>query len=153
MSNATTSYKIDLLNGDNYTAWRRRLKWILDDQDLWEVTTGTEAESVPAKTETVTPAEQQAITEWKKRGERARKEICLRISDEYLVYIDQIMTAPDIHAMYQLVLPCGKNSTKNPATDLSFEISIGVLYGALYPQERMAIFDVVSGNTKGTSVS
>jgi gag-polypeptide of LTR copia-type len=60
-----------------------------------------EAEPVPAKTETVTPAEQQAIVEWKKKDKRARKEICLRISDEYLVYIDQIMTAPNIWTRLQ----------------------------------------------------
>ncbi|KAF8519584.1 hypothetical protein JB92DRAFT_2634130, partial [Gautieria morchelliformis] len=61
------------LNGDNYAAWHHCLEWILDDQELWDITSG-------------------AIAGWKKNDKKARKKICLRISDEHLVYIAQSMT-------------------------------------------------------------
>lgn len=94
--NANTNYKVDPLNGDNYIAWRRRLEWILDDQDLWGITIGLEKKPTPADATKVKPEEDLAIAEWTRKEKKARKEICLRISDEYLVYIDQTMTAPDV---------------------------------------------------------
>ena len=101
MSSVNNTYKVDPLNGDNYTAWRRRLEWILDDQDLWALTNGLEMEPTPASEDKVTTEEGLAIARWKKKDKKARKEICLRISDEYLVYIDQTMTAPDIWTRLQ----------------------------------------------------
>ena len=89
----TSTYKIDPLNGDNYTAWRQRLEWILDDLELWDVTTGAEPMPMPADSAAVTAAEKQAIAVWKKQDKKARKEICLRISDEYLVYRNESPTA------------------------------------------------------------
>lgn len=93
-------YKVDPLNRDNYTAWQRHLEWILDDQDLWDLTNRTEMELTPID-DKVTTQEGLAIAEWKKKDKKARKEICLRISDEYLVYINQNMTAPDIWTRLQ----------------------------------------------------
>jgi gag-polypeptide of LTR copia-type/Pol polyprotein, beta-barrel domain/Integrase core domain/Domain of unknown function (DUF4219)/GAG-pre-integrase domain/Zinc knuckle len=91
LANTNNSYKIEPLNGDNYATWRRRLEWILDDQELWDITIGTEAEPTPVDPKNVSSAEGQAIADWKKKDKKARKEICLRISDEHLVYIDQFM--------------------------------------------------------------
>ena len=42
MVTSNNSYKVDPLNGDNYITWNRRLEWILDDLDLWDITNGTE---------------------------------------------------------------------------------------------------------------
>jgi gag-polypeptide of LTR copia-type len=100
MSSVNNTYKVDPLNGDNYTAWRRRLEWILDDQNLWDLTSGTEMKPTSASEDKVTTEEGLAIAEWKKKDKKARKEICLRISDEYLVYINQTM-APDIWTRLQ----------------------------------------------------
>ena len=90
---SNNTYKIDPLNGDNYVAWRRRLKWILDDLDLWDVTIGRETEPLPANADKITAIEQREINDWKKRDKKAKKEICLRVADEQLVYINQTMTA------------------------------------------------------------
>ena len=103
MSATATSYKIEPLNGDNYLAWRRRIEWILDDLDLWTVANGTERLPVPADPTAATPAELANIAEWKRRDKKARKEICLRVSDEYLVYIDQVTTAPELWATLQTI--------------------------------------------------
>ena len=75
----TRTYKIDPLNGDNYTAWRQRLEWILDDLELWDITTGAQLMPMPADSAAVMAAERQAIAFWKKTDKKARKEICLQI--------------------------------------------------------------------------
>jgi gag-polypeptide of LTR copia-type/Pol polyprotein, beta-barrel domain/Domain of unknown function (DUF4219) len=99
----TTTYKIDPLNGDNYAAWHRRLEWILDDLDLWDVTTGRTAEPIPADAWNVTAAEQQSIDEWRKKDRKARKEICWRVANEQLVYINQNMGAASIWTTLQAI--------------------------------------------------
>ena len=96
MSTTNNTYKTEPLNEENYVAWRRRLEWILDDLDLWAVTNGTEKEPTPVDPRTVTKSEQTVIDEWKKKDKKAKKEICLRISDEYLVYVDQNTNMPDL---------------------------------------------------------
>ena len=93
MSASNNMYKIDPLNGDNYAVWRRRLKWILDDLDLWDVMIGREMEPLLANADKITAIEQQEINDWRKRDKKAKKEICLRVADEQLVYINQTMTA------------------------------------------------------------
>ena len=94
--NANTNYKVNPLNGDNYIAWQRHLEWILDDQDLWGITIGLEKKPIPVDAMKVGSEEALVIVEWMRKEKKARKEICLRISDEYFVYIDQTMTALDV---------------------------------------------------------
>ena len=48
-----------------------------------------ELEPQPIDPQLVTQVEKITINEWKKRDKKAKEEICLRISDEYLVYINQ----------------------------------------------------------------
>ena len=60
------NYKIDLLNGENYVAWQRRLEWILDDLDLWAITNGTEPEPQPIDPWAVTQVERMALTSAKR---------------------------------------------------------------------------------------
>ena len=38
-------------------------------------------------------AKQQEITDWRKKDKKAKKEICLRVTDEQLIYINQTMSA------------------------------------------------------------
>ena len=89
MSGTGNLYKIDPLNGDNYMAWWQHLEWILDDLDLWDITMGVGPMLMPADSNIVTAAERQALTVWKKTDKKARKGICLWISDEYLVYMNE----------------------------------------------------------------
>ena len=46
-------------------------------------------------------AERWVIADWKKKDKKARKEICLHISDKHLVYIDQFMGRNDIWTRLQ----------------------------------------------------
>ena len=101
LASNNTSHKIDPLNGDNYAAWQCCLKWILDDQDLWDITIGIEAEPTLTDPNNVTVAERQAIADWKRKDKKARKEICLHISDEHLIYIDQFMGSHTIWTRLQ----------------------------------------------------
>ena len=93
MSASNNTYKIDPLNRDNYAVWRRQLEWILDDLDLWDITIGREMELLPVNAKKITTIKQQEINDWRKRDKKAKKEICLRVADEQLVYINQTMTA------------------------------------------------------------
>ena len=91
LASNNTSHKIDSLNRDNYATWQCHLKWILDDQDLWDITVGIEAEPTPAEPNNISEAERYVIADWKRKDKKVRKEICLCISDEHLIYIDQFM--------------------------------------------------------------
>ena len=62
-----------------------------------------ELELQPIEPWAVTQVERMALNEWKKKDKKAKKEICLRISDEYLVYIDQITTTPELWAKLQAI--------------------------------------------------
>ena len=50
-------------------------------------------ELLPANADKVTTAEQWEINDWRKKDKKAKKEICLRVADEQLVYINQTMSA------------------------------------------------------------
>ena len=56
---------------------------------------------MPADSAAVTAAERQAIAVWKKTDKKAYKEICLWISDEYLVYMNEALTAKSAWDMLQ----------------------------------------------------
>ena len=93
MSASNNTYKINPLNGDNYMAWSQRLEWILDNLDLWDVTIGRETEPLLVNADKITVIEQQETNDWRKRDKKAKKEICLKVADEQLVYINQTMSA------------------------------------------------------------
>ena len=67
----SSTYKVDLLNSDNYIVWQRHLKWILDDQELWGVINGSELILILADPRAITPAEQMAIEDWKRKNKKA----------------------------------------------------------------------------------
>ena len=99
----SNNYKIDPLNEENYVTWWRCLEWILDDLDLWAITNGMELELQSIDPWAVTQAERMVLNEWKKKDKKVKREICLRISDEYLFYIDQITTTPELWAKLQAI--------------------------------------------------
>ena len=103
MSASNNTYKIDPLNGDNYAVWCRRLEWILDDLDLWDVTISRETEPLPVNADKITTIEQQEINNWRKRDKKAKKEICLRVVDEQLIYTNQTMTAFAVWTSLQVI--------------------------------------------------
>ena len=103
MSASNNMYKIDPLNRDNYAVWRRWLKWILDDLDLGDVTIGREMEPLLVNADKITTIEQREIDGWRKRDKKAKKEICLRVADEQLVYVNQTMTAFAVWTSLQVI--------------------------------------------------
>ena len=58
MSATNNTYKIDSLNGDNYVAWCWRLKWILDNLDLWDITISREMKPLLVNANKITVIEQ-----------------------------------------------------------------------------------------------
>ena len=60
----------------------------------------------PTNPRAITPAKQTAIDDWKKRDKKAKREIPLRISEKYLVYIDQVSTASELWTGLQRIFQC-----------------------------------------------
>ena len=79
-------YQIEPLTGDNYPAWKEKMRWILLEQDLWEHALGEAMKPEPADTHKVTDSEKWAIADWMKKDQQAFAAISLHISDDYLVY-------------------------------------------------------------------
>ena len=48
-------------------------------------------EPLPANADKVTVAEQWETNDWRKKDKKAKKEICLKVANEQLVYIVVIM--------------------------------------------------------------
>ena len=57
---------------------------------------------LPANANKITMIKQREI-DWKKRDKKAKKEICLRVADEQLVYINQTMTAFAVWTSLQVI--------------------------------------------------
>jgi len=90
-------YQIEpLIGGANYSAWKMKLRWILIDQDLWGHVTGVDKRPEPVDTNVVTPAEQQEIIDWDRKDQQAYVAICLRISDDYIVYTYNTTTSKGV---------------------------------------------------------
>ena len=79
-------YWIKPLTGDNYSAWKEKMCWILLEQDLWEHASGEAMKPEPANAHKVTDSEKQTIANWMKKDQQAFMAISLRISNNYLVY-------------------------------------------------------------------
>ena len=86
-------YRIEPLTGDNYPAWKEKMRWILLEQDLWEHASGEAIKPELDDTHKVTDSEKRAIADWIKKDQQAFVAISLRISDDYLVYTYGASTA------------------------------------------------------------
>ena len=91
-----TLYCIEPLTGANYSMWKLKLHWVLIKQELWGHVTRNMAWPVLADVNVVTAAEQQSIDDWEWRDQQAYVAICLRISDEYIVYTYNTTTATKV---------------------------------------------------------
>ena len=81
--------------------WHRQIEWILEDQDLWPFVNeeAKELELVDPRHPTVQECEVRV--EWMKKGRKVKRGMGLQISDEYLVYIDETMTALELWTRLQ----------------------------------------------------
>ena len=66
---------------------------LLIDARLWGVTIGITKRPVPASLTAPTPEEAQAIADWELDDQRALAAIILRVSDDYIVYLDGLPSA------------------------------------------------------------
>src|SRR5882724_5503085 len=89
-------HRIEPLTGANYSAWKLKLQWILIEQGLWGYVTSDVTQPVPVDTNTVTADERQQIAEWDCKDQQAYAAICLRISDNYIVYTYNTSTSKKV---------------------------------------------------------
>jgi len=75
----------------------------LEDQDLWPFVNGEtkEPELVDPRHPMAQECQARVRVEWVKKDRQAKREIGLWISDEYLVYIDETMTALELWTRLQ----------------------------------------------------
>src|SRR6266481_3898951 len=89
-------HRIEPLTGANYSACKIKLRWILIDQDLWGYVTGVDKQPEPVDMNTVTAVERQEMTEWDQKDQQAYAAICLRISNDYIVYTYNMTTSKGV---------------------------------------------------------
>ena len=96
MSSSSGSYRIELLNEDNYIPWKRRVIAILRDRDLLGHVDGTTTKPEPATAGSPTAAEKKAIEDWEKNDGKAQSVIELSLGNEQMTHISQANTAKEM---------------------------------------------------------
>jgi len=89
----SSSVQITALTKDNYFGWKTKMMSLLIDARLWGVTIGTTKKPVPARLTAPTSEEEQEIADWELDDQRVLAAIILRVSDDYLVYLDGLPSA------------------------------------------------------------
>ena len=97
-----------------------------------------EMEPLLANADKVTMTKQHEINDWRKKDKKAKKEICLRVADEQLVYINQTMSAFLYGLVYKLFL--------------NQKVPWGLLISAKTSSERLPRMALIWRNTCGSSV-
>ena len=83
---SSSSVRITPLTKENYYAWKQKMMALLIDAELWPYVIGMKKR----------PAEEgQEANEWDMKDQRALAAIVLRVSDDYLVYLDGMPTSAD----------------------------------------------------------
>jgi hypothetical protein len=107
MSNETNytsgSYRIEMLKGNNWMPWKRRMMAVLRDQQLdsyIETDAKPPVYADPAKPE---DAEKEAIKKWREGDAKARTRIELAIGDSEMVHIIGATTASEMWKQLTLV--------------------------------------------------
>ena len=93
MAPETSSHRIELLNDDNYLAWKRRVIAVLRDKELLEYVDGTEVKPIAADPDAPTADEAKAIKAWIKADGKAQSQIELALGDSQMVHIAGAETA------------------------------------------------------------
>ena len=96
LTQPSSLYQIDPFTGDNYPAWKEKMHWILLEQSLWEHALGEAEMLVPADPNKVTGPEWKVIADWTRKDQQAFAAISLCISNDYLVYTYNAMTARSV---------------------------------------------------------
>ena len=86
-------FKIELLNANNWLAWKRRIMAVLRDRNLDEYVTGDIKCPVPTHPSAPTQNERDAIKAWKQKDQRAQTQIELSIGDAEMIHISGATTS------------------------------------------------------------
>ena len=92
----SSSPQVERLDSTNYQTWKSRMRYVLEDKDIWEVVSGEEEQPTIGEEE----EDDTALKEWKKKDKKARTTIGLALSDSELLRIDDAETS---HQAWQLI--------------------------------------------------
>jgi hypothetical protein len=102
-SYSSGSYKIEMLKGNNWMPWKRRMLAVLRDLDLEEYVEESSKKPEPADRVSPTDDETKAIRKWEKEDAKARTRIELAIGDSEMVHILGANTAKEMWKQLTLV--------------------------------------------------
>ena len=88
----TSGYRIELLKGDNWVPWKRRMLAVLRDTSLEKYIEKTAAPPIPADPRKPTKEETEAIDKWNGGDAKARTRIELAIGDGEMIHISGALT-------------------------------------------------------------
>src|ERR1700694_4736213 len=90
------SYRIELLKGDNWMPWKRRMLAVLRDLNLEKYIDKTNAAPVPARRDQPTKDETEALDKWNEGDAKARTRIELSIGDSEMIHLSGASTAKEM---------------------------------------------------------
>lgn len=92
----SSSYRIELLNEENYLPWKRRVIAILRDKELLGYVDGRIKRPVPTNASSPTPDEIKEIDAWDIKDGKAQSQIELSLGDSQMVHISGAKTSADM---------------------------------------------------------
>ncbi|HEV7737029.1 MAG TPA: DDE-type integrase/transposase/recombinase [Chlamydiales bacterium] len=97
-SSSSHWHRIEPLTRDNWPNWRQKVEWVLSELDMYDHVTVPRPRPVPIEGVTITADITAAQREWDRRDEKVRREIGMRIGDEFMVYARGERTAASLWA-------------------------------------------------------
>lgn len=92
----SSSYRIELLNEENYLPWKRRVIAILRDKELLGYVDGRIKRPVLTNASSPTPDETKEIDAWDIKDGKAQSQIELSLGDSQMVHISGAKTSADM---------------------------------------------------------
>ena len=102
-SSGSGSYRIELLQGDNWLPWKRRMLAILRDQGLEKYVEKDTVMPVAAIPSAPTAAETEAIAKWKDGDAKTRTRIELSLGNSEMIHLNGAITAKDMWRQLSMV--------------------------------------------------
>src|ERR1700735_3251782 len=97
------SYRIELLKGDNWESWKRRMLAMLRDQGLEKYIEKGAGMPKPKKQGEPSAEETEAINKWNDGDAKARTRIELSIGDAEMIQLSGAVTARDMWSQLSMV--------------------------------------------------
>jgi hypothetical protein len=103
VTHTSGSYRIELLKGNNWMLWKRRMLAMLRDLGLETYIDAASKSPVPADTSHPTTAESEAMKKWCDGDAKTRTQIELAIGDAEMIHIVGAYTASEMWKQLTLV--------------------------------------------------